>query len=194
MNGPLERIVVAALNHVVAQAPWAQEALLKHSGSTVAIAAAPIEFSLRIDATGNLEAAGDAADPDLRIELTPIEAVRLVTGQASMAEVTRIDGDAAFGATLRQLAANLRWDYEEDLSKVIGDVAAHRAAGMLRSLAAWPAAAGERLGQAAAEFATEEAQLMPSRHEFEAWLADVDRVRDDTERLEKRIARLAAAR
>lgn len=194
MNGPLQRVVAAALNHVVAQAPWAQEALLKHTGSTAAFAVAPFEFALRVDATGTFQTAGDAAEPDLRVELTPGEAVRVMTGQASVAEVARIDGDAAFGATLRQLAANLRWDFEEDLSKVVGDIAAHRAAGMLRSLAAWPGMAGNRLGQAAAEFATEEAQLMPSRHEFEAWLADVDHLRDDAERLEKRIARLEAAR
>lgn len=193
MNGPLQRVVAAALNHVVAQAPG-QEALLKHTGSTAAFAVAPFEFALRVDATGTFQTAGDAAEPDLRVELTPGEAVRVMTGQASVAEVARIDGDAAFGATLRQLAANLRWDFEEDLSKVVGDIAAHRAAGMLRSLAAWPGMAGNRLGQAAAEFATEEAQLMPSRHEFEAWLADVDHLRDDAERLEKRIARLEAAR
>lgn len=194
MNGPLARVVAAALNHVVAQAPWAQQALLKHTGSTAAFAVAPFEFGLRVDATGTFQAEGDVAEPDLRIELTPGGAARVLTRQASLAEVARIDGDAAFGATLRQLAANLGWDYEEDLSKVVGDIAAHRAAGMLHSIAAWPRAAGGRLGQAAAEFATEEVQLMPSRHEFEAWLADVDRLRDAAERLEKRIARLEAAR
>ena len=194
MNGSLERVVAAALNHVVAQAPWAQEALRKHTGNTAAFAIAPFAFALRVDATGAFQAAGAAAEPDLRVELTPGEAVRVMTGQVSVAEVARIDGDAAFGATLRQLVQNLRWDYEEDLSKVVGDIAAHRAADLLRSFAAWPRAAGARMGQTAAEYATEEAQLLPSRREFEAWLADVDRLRDDAERLEKRIARLEAAR
>ena len=193
LNGPLDRVVAAALNHVVGQAPWAREALLKHTGNTAAFVVAPFEFALGIDATGTFQPAGETATPDLRVELTPGAAARVATGQASLNEVARIDGDAAFGATLRQLAQNLRWDYEEDLSKVVGDIAAHRAAGVLRSLAAWPRSAGERIGQAAAEYATEEAQLMPSRHEFEAWLADVDRLRDDAERLEKRIARLEAA-
>lgn len=194
MSAILAQPVARALNHVIATAPWALEALRKHAGQTAWFAVSPLEFALTVTATGELRAAAESAEPDVRIRLSPGAAVRLAAGDAPAAQLADVEGDANFGATLRQLAQNLRWDFEEDLSRVVGDVAAHRAAGALRAAAAWPKAAGERLARASAEFATEESRLLPPRQEFEAFLADVDRVRDDAERLEKRIAQLEAKR
>jgi ubiquinone biosynthesis protein UbiJ len=44
-----------------------------------------------------------------------------------------VDGDVMLAASLGELARHLRWDAEEDLSRVLGDVAAHRLAGLLRA-------------------------------------------------------------
>jgi ubiquinone biosynthesis protein UbiJ len=41
----------------------------------------------------------------------------------------KIEGDVQLAAELGWLADNLRWDVEEDLSRVIGDVPAHAIAG-----------------------------------------------------------------
>lgn len=194
MSSPLAQAVAAPLNHVTASAPWAREALRKHAGETAAFSVPPFQFALTISAMGEVRAAEDGVEPDVRIQLTPGAAIRIAAGDASAAQLADVEGDAGFGATLRLLAQNLRWDFEEDLSRFVGDIAAHRAAGWLRAAAAWPRAAGERMARASAEFATEESHLLPPRNEFDVWLADVDRTRDDVERLEKRIARLEAAR
>lgn len=194
MSALLAQAVARPMNHVIASAPWAQEALRKHAGRTAAFALPPLEFALTVSASGEVHAADEDVQPDVRIRISPGAAVRILAGDASAAQLAEFDGDAAFGATLRQLAQNLRWDFEEDLSRFVGDIAAHRAAGLLRTAAAWPRATGERLARASAEYATEESGMLPPRNEFEVWLADVDRIRDDAERLEKRIAQLEAAR
>jgi ubiquinone biosynthesis protein UbiJ len=41
----------------------------------------------------------------------------------------KIEGDVQLAAELGWLADNLRWDLEEDLSRIVGDVPAHAIAG-----------------------------------------------------------------
>ncbi len=188
------RAAAAAINHVLAPADWAREALRRHVGRVALFVLPPVELALAVTPEGQVAPAPEGAAPDLSIALSPGDALRVLSGTASASALARIEGDAAFGATIRHLFHNLRWDFEEDLSKLIGDIAAHRAASALRSLAGLPGEAAARLGGAAAEYATEEARLVPPRAEVEAWMSEVDRLRDEVARLEARLARLAPPR
>ena len=87
------------------------------------------------------------------------------------------------------LARHLTWDYEEDLSRVIGDIAAHRVAEGARGLARWTREAAVRGAQGAAEYWTEESPLIASRVKVEGFVREVSELRDAVERLEKRIER-----
>jgi ubiquinone biosynthesis protein UbiJ len=88
------------------------------------------------------------------------------------------------------LARHLRWDFEEDLSRLLGDVTAHRVAGALRDFAAWHADAARRLAAALADYATDERQLLVRRDELAMLAADLAHLRDALERLDKRVGRL----
>ena len=44
----------------------------------------------------------------------------------------KIEGDVQLAAEIGWLAENLRWDFEEDLSRVVGDVPAHALADAAR--------------------------------------------------------------
>ena len=101
-----------------------------------------------------------------------------------------VSGNAKFADAVMLLARNLRWDYEEDLSRVLGDVAAHRIAGTARDLAAWQADAGRRLAESLADYFTAESGLLASRAELESFAAAAARLRDDLDRLEQRVRRL----
>lgn len=193
MASPLAEAAAAAINHLLAPADWAREALRGHAGQVVVLALPPLEVALAVTPEGFAAPASLPAAPDLRIELPPAAALRALGGGATVSALSRIDGDAAFGATLRHLAHNLRWDFEEDLAKMVGDVAAHRGAALLRALARLPGATAARLSAAGAEYATEEARLLPPSAEVQAWMSEVDRLRDDLARLEARLARLDPA-
>lgn len=193
MAAPLAEAAAAALNHLLAPADWAREALRGHAGQVVLLVFPPLEVALAVTPGGCAAPAPLKAEADLRIELPPAAALRALGGGDSLSALSRIDGDAAFGATLRHLAHNLRWDFEEDLSRLVGDVAAHRGAALLRSLAHLPRETAGRLGAAGAEFVTEEARLLPPRAEVQAWMSEVDRLRDHVARLEARLARLEPA-
>jgi ubiquinone biosynthesis protein UbiJ len=103
----------------------------------------------------------------------------------------RVSGDTELAAAIDHVRSNIAWDYEESLSRVFGDVAAHRLAGAARELDRWGRGTLANLAHAAAEYATYESPLLASAGELERWSRDVDTIRDDAARLEKRIALLA---
>jgi ubiquinone biosynthesis accessory factor UbiJ len=73
---------------------------------------------------------------------------------------------------------------------VIGDVAARQVANFARGFLDWGRKAGGSLATNVAEYLQEEGRDLPTRTEAEEFLEGVDRLRDDAERLEARLARM----
>jgi ubiquinone biosynthesis protein UbiJ len=88
------------------------------------------------------------------------------------------------------LVRYLRWDVEEDLAGVIGDVAAHRVAGWTRALASWQRDAVGRLADSAMEYVLEERRMLVPRGEFGAHVDRIAGLRDALARLEQRLRRI----
>ena len=180
-----------ALNHLLDTEPWARERLAPFAGETVELRAAPLP-ALRfvIEAGGRVAPAPAPATFSLTIELGPDSAVALLKGEEHFMRSLRVSGDARLASEVLLLARHLRWDFEEELSGLLGDAAAHRVAGLARGLAAWHADAARRLADALADYAIEEQQLLVGRRELERFADAVARLRDAVERLEKRVAAL----
>jgi ubiquinone biosynthesis accessory factor UbiJ len=179
-----------ALNHLLAAEPWARERLAPFAGETIELRGPPFP-ALRfvILPGGTLEAGG--ADPALTITLTPEALLSLARGPEHFARSLEVNGDPGLAAEVSALARHLRWDVEEDLSRLFGDVAAHRIAGAGRALARWHADAARRLVESAADYAVDEKRILMARREVDEFAGAVARLRDAVERLEKRIERLA---
>jgi ubiquinone biosynthesis protein UbiJ len=105
-----------------------------------------------------------------------------------------VAGDASLAETVGLLARNLRWDFEEDLSRLMGDALAHRVGETVRGLERWRAQTAASWGGALGAYVTEEQPLVASRTEIEQFNGEVDRLRDDVERLAARIDRLRGNR
>jgi ubiquinone biosynthesis protein UbiJ len=99
----------------------------------------------------------------------------------------RIEGSAEFAQALGFVIRNLHWDAEEDLSRLVGDIAAHRMVKGAREFAAWQQQAAQNFAANLAEYFTEEQPLVARKADLAAFTAEVDRMRDDVARLEKRI-------
>lgn len=182
--------VIAFVNHVLSSAPWAKEALRPFAGRRIAVVTLVGRFHLVIGPDGGVCADGAGNDPDLTVVADPVVLARLAAGEVAARSDLRVDGDEGFARAIWHVASQLDWDYEEDLSRVTGDLIAHRIGETLRTLATTARDSAGRMGLAAAEYVTEEARVTPPAAEIAAWLSDVDALRDDIDRLEQHVARL----
>jgi len=183
-----------ALNHVLRAAPLALERLRPHAGRTVAFRIGPAAMALTVQSTGEVAAALPGAPEDLSVRISPFLVPRLAAGEEAAFREIEMQGDAELAQEVSFLARNLSWDFEEDLSKAVGDIAAHRIASALRALSRWGRDASLRMAQGAAEYWTEEAPLLASRVKVDSFAREVSELRDAVERLDKRVERAEAAR
>jgi len=101
-----------------------------------------------------------------------------------------ISGDAEIAARYRELLELARPDWEEELSRLIGDLPARRVS-VAAQAALWWARGFVRSTQAnIAEYLQEESRALVSRPEVQEFLGQVDVLRETADRVEARIARL----
>jgi len=178
-------------NHVLAPANWAREKLAAHAGKVARFEVPAMRFALLVKPDGLVEAADAAAEPAVTIRFEGAALMETLADREQAWRKAQIEGDTAFASAISQVAANLQWDFEEDLSRVFGDIAAHRMAQTGRSAAAWPRQAAASVSANAAEYLTEEARLLVTPLQAAQFTHEVDELRDAVERLDKRIERLA---
>ena len=177
------------LNRLLAGAPWARERLAPFAGETVELRAPPFPALRLAIAAGGTVQAGEG-EPGLVMTLTPEFPAALARGEEHAMRAVAVEGNAKLAGEILVLARHLRWDAEEALSRVVGDVAAMRIAEAGRALAAWHIDAARRLTGALADYATDERQILVRRAQLEALGESLARLRDGIARLEKRIERL----
>lgn len=186
----LELFTLPPINRLLRANGWALERLRAHAGKTALLSSAPFELRVTVQENGELEYAGVDATPDVTISASPGVLLRLAARDESAWRAAEVTGDMQFAATIDYVRNHLDWDYEEDLSRVVGDIAAHRIAGAVRELDRWGRTAALNLAQSFAEYATHEQPMIASAPALETFAREVDQVRDDVARLEKRIERL----
>jgi ubiquinone biosynthesis protein UbiJ len=99
-------------------------------------------------------------------------------------------GDAALAQSFQRLLWHARPDIEEELSGVIGDVAAHGLGDLARSVTDWSREARSTIRQNLSEYLQEESRAVPTRYEADRFRGEVEAMRDDVARLEARVKRL----
>ncbi|MFI5447222.1 hypothetical protein [Polaromonas sp. UC242_47] len=125
--------LVLFLNHVLMQEKEAQNRLLRKKGSVIHVRWGVFALDLLITPAGLVDRAPAASKPDLLLAVvaeSPAVVVQSVL--AGKAPPVKIEGDVQLAAEVAWLADNLRWDVEEDLSRLIGDVPAHTLSNLAR--------------------------------------------------------------
>lgn len=204
---PVHLLSVKAINRVLSDYPIARERLALYAGKTISVSVAGITSNLRVAAEGDFEMIGlgsqssainaQKAPPNIEFDVSfmvPVALVpRLARGdEAAFSEVV-FSGDSEFAATLSAVARNVKWDVEEDLSKAIGDVAAHRIVGTARSLNEWQRDTKSRTTKNVAEYLTEEKRTFITARKLELLAVENETLRDDVARLDARIKNIRAA-
>jgi len=180
----------AAINHLLAQEPWARQELQRHAGKTACIDAGSAALRLRVTADGYLEAAAadEPARVTIRVKLSDLPLIAQNRDRAF--SYVQIEGDAEFANAISNLSKTLRWEAEHDLEKVIGPIAAVRAVSGARAAFEAIKTGHQKLAENVAEFLLDEKQVLVRPQTVDGYSADVTRLRDDVERLAKRLAKL----
>ena len=190
MSSLLPHPAVSAVNHVLRTAPLARERLARHAGRTVVVRIGPLSPAFTIQTTGEVTPALHGAPNDLDVRISPFLVPRLMAREEAAWDDVEMNGDPELAREVAFIARNLTWDFEEDLSRVVGDIAAHRIASAARTLDGWARDAALRAAQGAAEYWTEESPLIASRVKVDGFVRDVSDLRDAVDRLEKRVESL----
>jgi ubiquinone biosynthesis protein UbiJ len=183
--------VAVPVNHLLRQASWARDRLKPFSGKTARFDCGPFQVALTILANGEVEDTITADAPAAAFTLTPGLALRMLAADPNAWREVRVNGDAGFAQEIFYVVQHLRWDMAEDLSRIFGDIAAQRMVGIGKSLQQWGKQMGDNLARSFAEYWTEEQPLIANRADLERFHRDVDRLRDDVARMEKRVEQWA---
>ena len=136
MVGEVQRRIVLLLNHVLMQEPAATARLVRKKGSVVLVQWSSFSMRFLVTPAGLLDLAAAQATPDLSLVVTDESAVSIA--QAVLRgdkPAVRIEGDVQLAAEVNWLVDNVRWDVEEDLSRIIGDAPAHVLGEVARNMA-----------------------------------------------------------
>jgi ubiquinone biosynthesis protein UbiJ len=181
------------VNHLLAQEPWAVARLQKHAGKTACIDVELFQLRVKIGADGLLQAAQkieETSPDDVILRIKPADLPLIAQNRERAVSYVKIEGDADFANTLSQLSQDLRWEAEEDLSKLFGDVAAVRMVGTGSSIFENAKRAHQNLQENLAEYFLEENPMLVRPQAVRAFGEQVNKTRDDVERLMKRLERM----
>ncbi|HJQ63469.1 MAG TPA: hypothetical protein VJ834_11425 [Burkholderiales bacterium] len=186
----METLIAPVINRVLRRNRWSLDKLKAFAGRTARFELPFLRFQFTVQDTGEVAAAVREAAPQVVIVLTPGILLRVLARDESVWSEISVSGDTDFATVLNHISRNLRWDIEEDLSRVFGDIAAHRMVQTGRTLDQWRAQSFDSVTRSFAEYWTEEQPLIARARDVGQFNRDVDRLRDDAARLEKRLEHL----
>ena len=192
--GPLEtllRPLAAILNRNIEQTTPARELSQQLDGTTVAVQVRDTALAMyfQIDDEVIVLAADSEQEPDVIISGSLLSLARLAgpSGEDAVRDGSvELSGDVETAHAFQKLLGYARPDIEEELSRLVGDVASHRVGEMARGVSDWARGARRTMGSNVREYFQEESRELPSRYEVEKFSQQVDSLRDDVARLEAR--------
>jgi ubiquinone biosynthesis protein UbiJ len=187
---PLSTLLPAAINHLLVREPWARDKLAAHAGKIACMDAGVVTIKLKVASDGLLEQAITDGDADVTIRIKLSDLPLLMQNRERAFSTVKVEGDAELANTISQLSQSLRWEAEEDLSRWIGDIAATRLVASARAALDTAQSTQRKLAENIAEYFLEENSMLVRPQAVADFTSEVTRLRDDVERMAKRIEKL----
>lgn len=190
----LGRLLQGAINRALQLDPDAVRRLRELSGKAILLELAAEGAPLRVYVLPSESGLKLLREYDRMPDVTISGTASVFLGQLlrgpTVSDALTIRGDIELGQRFQRILSNARPDWEEGLARLVGDVPAHQLARVAHGLRDWAAQALRTLGADGAEYLQEEAFVLAKRERVAEFLREVDRLRADTDRLEKRLQRL----
>jgi ubiquinone biosynthesis protein UbiJ len=132
-------------------------------------------------------------DADCTISGTPLNLLRNTLTDSTDSTFTGdilIQGNSSLAQEFTQTLKRIDVDWEEQLSRLTGDIIAHQAGTTFRNSSSWVKRNLNSSGLNLQEYLQEELRLLPGELELDNFYRDVDTLREDMDRLSARIQRL----
>jgi len=185
-----------ALNRYLRLDPAVGARLAPLAGKVIALDLRGLDLTLHmLPHAGGVSLLSDyAGAPDTVISGAPFSLLRLGHGKGERGPLfegaVEVRGDVEVGQRFEAVLRDIDIDWEEQLSRLVGDVAAHQVGVMLRGVREWGARGADNLRRDIGDYLQEESGQLPRREEVDEFAAAVDRLRGDADRLAARVRRL----
>lgn len=186
-----DQTFLAALSHLLEGANWARARLLPFAGRRARFDMPPFAFGFEIAPDGRVIPNPDPDITDVIIRLPAETPFLLPQGLDKVMAQASVEGNAEFATELSFVFRNLRWDAEEDLSKLVGDITAHRIVAGANRFIGWQKQAATNLAANVAEYLTLEKPVLVPRDELLALRDGIAKLDADLTRAESRLAALS---
>ena len=191
--------LVGAINHILEREQWALRDLSNHQGQVIELILPIGSMQWQIQDDSFIALLSEAhPHPDLVLEVDANSFSALSAPQGTIKDramrAVKITGDAQLAQLIAKLSNQLRWEYEEDLAKIIGDAPAHFICTQAKRFAQATERAIIDLQGNMVEYLSEEKKVLLHQRDFVSHKMQIQAVRDAVERLEKRISFLQKSR
>jgi ubiquinone biosynthesis protein UbiJ len=162
--------------------------LSKHRSKSILFNVGPIHYALVINEVGLPEYRDHIDTYDAEIKLSISSALELMRGNKK-AHI-EIKGDIDFATAMSSLLRDVEWDYEDDLSQIVGDIPAYHLVKLAKKLVNTTKKTSFNIADTFAEYWLEEKPLIAKKRLVKEFNNEVDRLRFDVDRLELRLKKL----
>ena len=189
-------LTVRLLNALLRREQWAADRLSLHAGKTLRFTVGTVRVGYTIESTGMLRVGDAAVAPDVTLTIAPEHLGDLpgIFRSRDLNAITRklhVQGEAALATLVSELARDLRWDIEEDASRVFGDLLGPRIVQTLSSTFGFLQEAGKRAADNLGEYLGEEGRVLLARPAIDVFRRDVGNLLLKLNALEQRVSRRA---
>lgn len=196
MSATVTQMVCLVLNHLLDQQRSSKFKLQQEAGKVLALSVLPVQLKLRVTDQGYFQpssaANGVATSADTQITMQWADLIGSVSNPNAMSRKAAIEGDMDFAQTVSTVINDLSWDPERDLARVVGDAQAVWIMNTLSALGTNARDVVQRFKNNLREYVVHEKSMAPTASEFDSFRSDVNQLRDELARLEKRLAKLDA--
>ena len=169
----------------MSQNDWMQTKLVSHKDKIVVIEISGFKIIFKVEGNGQLKSIDESKEFDCVIKLTINDFINQLVNKKN--GKISVEGDLGLANQVSQVLKKIEWDVEEDLSKYIGDIPAIHATRFLKKVVNTSQKNINNLTGALIEYWQEENPILAKKRSIEIFNEEVDKIVEDTERLEARM-------
>lgn len=191
------KIFEKIINDYLKLDPFTPEKFIELNGKSLCIDITGINIKIyvyinndRIQLSKNVE-----NEADTTITGSPIALAKLGLHDEVMTSMlageVKISGDTRTGKKIKKIMSEMDIDWEEHMSKITGDVIAHRITNVFHKMRHWGRRTASSFTEDVSDYLLEESRTIINKHELEKFYSKVDSLRDEADKLQARLSRLS---